>query len=37
MFVSLCVVICLLTRVKCYVCKLKCDDLFVNWGVVICL
>ena len=29
--------ICLLTGVYRYVCKLECDDLFVNWSVVICL
>ena len=30
-------VICSLTGVESYVCKLKCGDLFVNWSGVICL
>ena len=30
MFVSLSVVICLLTVVQLYVCRLKCGDRFVN-------
>ena len=37
MFVNWSVVICLLSGVYRYVCKLKCGDLFVNWSVVICL
>ena len=37
MFVSLSVVISLLTGVQGYVCKLKCGDQFVNWSIVICL
>ena len=35
MFVSLSVVICLLTGVELYVCKLKCGNLFGNCSVVI--